>query len=234
MKPIFLILVILICPISIFSQIQKGNILLDFSGNYSKKFSNNGVINNYFQNEEKQLNSQISLAYAVGNSYYLGAGFQYGYQKLTSTNKLLIPGVYIMSSVMETKTNMPIPYIYGGYYKQIWNKLYFTVDLRVGYSFSTVKTESLSAVRSLIDDNYIETEIIGVNSSMNEEVNANLLLAGINPRVHYFLGARMSAFLELGNLQYSIQDWDSNLSQWNVDFSPKYWSVGVMFTLSNK
>ncbi len=51
------------------------------------------------------------------------------------------------------------------------------------------------------------------------------------PELTWFFSSKFGLYLTLGGIEYSILDWKSNNSQWDINFNPSHWILGIQFIL---
>lgn len=49
----------------------------------------------------------------------------------------------------------------------------------------------------------------------------------IIPELSFFISSRFSLYLGLGGISYSLLDWETEQSNWSINFNPTYWKTGL-------
>lgn len=106
---------------NLFSQTEKGDIILSIDGNYSKSNTDYGVTKNQFATEGKHLDIGTSVGYFITSRLIAGIGLDYIWGKEDRANNLMIYDYYQLENT-TVKSKAFLPNIYLGYYYPIINK----------------------------------------------------------------------------------------------------------------
>jgi hypothetical protein len=230
MKKNVLIVLILLTTLNLFSQIEKGKIIVSIDGNYLETSTENGVTSNQNVSQIKNLNLGTSFGYFITDRFVLGVGLDYYWNKESRTTELMI-NKFFQAEVMNIKSKAFLPNIYLGYYYPIINKLYVNANLK--FSYSTIKSEYNTLIAGSVyypsdtvitlTDRYSSTYVNGTEG--NSEVD--LFSAEILPELTYFISSKFGLCLGLGGIKYSMIDWKTENSNWTINFDPAYWRFGI-------
>jgi hypothetical protein len=230
MKTNFFILIFLSVSLIAQAQLEKGKIVLDISGNFSRTFSESGVTTNAFSSKTKELNTQFSLGYCLSNSIVAGIGFGYSYGKSSTVNEIIDYSVFnIIVNQTDETTKIPMLLGYLRYNKGVVNRLYIGVDFNFGYGWANSTTSYMyasSKAYSADSTRYIGDDNSSSDNGGDQKFDANILMAELSPRITYFTGNHFGIFLNLGGATATVQDGDFDTTQWIVNFDPRYWSLG--------
>jgi hypothetical protein len=218
-----------------FSQIDKGKFVIDLKGGFSKTFSESGVNTNMLSGNAKISNITFTAGYALSNNFIIGFGADYFKQKEQREGHLTILNYLSIQEEMDEITSEVImPSVYLGYYKKVIENLYFTTTF--GLEYGNVKTTNkytyvsgqpmtLSTPdTSVLSEN--STSEVGVRSGKSVS-HTELFMCNIKPALTYYVFPHLGLNLEMGGLNYSLTKWDLDLAQWNVNFNPSNWKLGV-------
>ncbi len=235
MKTILTLFIAIILSSNVYSQVEKGKTLISSFGNYNKSNSEEGTTTNYYYVEGNYLHVGASLGYFISNKVIIGVGLDYQLQKEDRLSKTKISNNYTLEE-MEVNANTLLPNIYLGYYLKIINKLYFNTGLKLSYG--KVKSSYSTFVYDLdISTSTDEYQSWDYNSSSpvasSSQSNSKVDYCSIQilPEISYFFKPGISAYLGLGGIDFSCQDWEFDETECLINFNPVYWNVGVKFIL---
>ncbi len=218
MKKNVLIVLIVFSTMDLFGQISKGDIIISFDGNYMKTNTENGVTTNLLSAKGQYLSIGSSFGYFFSNQFIIGIGLNYDWGKETRFNKLYFNN-FLQEEEMNIKSNVFLPNIYLGYYFPITSKLYFNTDLKFSYGTIHSDTKTTYAGAGPSFDSYIR--------SSAKESKSDYFSSQICPELTYFISTKLSLYLRLGGIEYSLIDWKKENSGWAVNFNPSYWKFGI-------
>lgn len=230
MKKNLLTVLIVFSSLDLFSQIDKGNILISIDGNYVKMNIENGVTTNQNSTQGQYLSFGSAIGYFITNRFIAGVGLDYNWDKEIRYNSLYIYNKYAQAEEMTIKSKVFLPNLYLGYYFQIINKLYFNTNLK--FSYGKVKSEtstiiemsSNSGTAQLIDSmGNLGSYLMSKNSNYQNDY----FTAKISPELTYFVSTKLSLNLGLGGIECSVVDWKNDNSNWTINFNPNYWKFGI-------
>lgn len=230
MKKIVLIVLIVFSTLDLFSQIEKGRIIVSIDGNYRKSTTENGVTLNQNVSQIKNLNIGTSVGYFITDRFVVGVGLDYYWDKESRTTELMI-NRFFQIEVMNIESNAFLPNIYLGYYYPILNKLYLNASLK--FRYGKVKTDYNTMIAGsvyyqsdnviIITDQYSSTYVM----SSEESSKIDLFNAEVVPELTYFISSKFGLCLGLGGIEYSIIDWETDNSNWSINFNPVNWRFGM-------
>ncbi len=229
-KKVIFLAVAIISNLNLFSQIEKGHIILSLEGNYMQPTTETGVVNNQNTTEGKYLEIGSSIGCFISNKLIAGIGLDYNWIKEYRGNQLMI-NKYYQTEVTKIKSRVFLPNIYLGYYYPVFNRLYINAKLK--FSYGKIKTEYNTIVAgSVYDPTNASTLLIDDSSSSyvsEEEGSSNVDFSSIDiiPELSYYVSSRICVCLGFGGISYSISDWDMDYSSWAVNFNPSYWKFGI-------
>jgi len=209
--------------LDLFSQIEKGKIIISFDGNYNKTINSNGVNADHNTINGKYLSVGTSIGFFLSNRFIIGIGLDYDWNKEYRFYEMTLFYKYYQSENMNITSKVFLPNIYFGYYYQIINKLYFNSNLK--FSFSKIKTETNSIYAGFDISSDLGHNYVRIPPTQNSETD--FFSININPEMTYFLSNKFSVYIGLGGIEYSISDWKNDNSSWTINFNPIYWSFGI-------
>jgi len=234
MKKLTLIVLALILVNFIgYSQVSKDKIIIDFTGNYNESYYGSGVITSNSGGKLKSLSTQLLIGYALGESFVLGVGFEYGHIKDTRNSSIINPESFAIKEDMKLKSSIYAPSLYLRYYKPIFEKFYFNLNLTTSYGF--VESEYESYFFSYIPINsgsLYEIENSPENAAaylQTENQSSDYLSFTLQPEIQYFLSRRFGFVLNFGGFRYT--NFDHGVNEWNFSLKPSNWNYGIVFSL---
>jgi hypothetical protein len=234
MKKIELIVLIVSSNLNLFTQIEKGRIIITLDGNYIKTTTENGVTLNQNVSQIENLNIGTSVGYFMTDRLVVGVGLDYYWDKESRVYQLKIYR-FFQSEVMNIKSNAFLPDLYIGYYFPIISKLYINTNMK--FSYSKFKTDYNS---SLVEITYNQSENLNLDTIPNSleyfggsknSAKTDLFNAEIFPELTYFVSSKVGLCLGLGGIEYSIIDWKTDNSSWTINFNPINWRLGIKFKI---
>lgn len=230
MKKIFITVLIALSTLDLFSQIDKGKIIVSIDGSYMKTTTESGVTTNQNVVQAKNLNIGTSVGYFITDRFIVGVGLDYYWNKESRTTELMI-NRFFQVEVMDIKSKAFLPNIYLGYYYPIINKLY--IDANLKFSYGKIKSEYNTLIAGsvyyptdtyiVLTDRYSSTYVNGSERSSD----VDFFNAKIFPELTYFISSKFSLCLGLGGVEYSMSDWKTDNSSWIINFNPAYWRFGI-------
>ncbi|MCE4564656.1 autotransporter outer membrane beta-barrel domain-containing protein [Maribellus sp. CM-23] len=210
-------------------QITKGDIIIGFNGNYTNTSTETGVITNLSQTDGKYLNIGSSAGYFLTDNFVVGIGLDYIRNKETRENSLYFNDRVHFES-LDIKSKAFLPNVYVARYFSITNKFYFSATMKVSYGKLKTEFETVYMERENLSSDGLSDISEGTNPSMTSlsgESEVDYFSPQLIPELTYFITDRFSACLGLGGIKYSITDWESSNSDWNVNLNPVNWSLGI-------
>lgn len=195
MKKIFIILFISFTSIfGVFSQLEKGNFLISFDGNFTKN-SSNPVLNNSLINY-RYLNLNPSIGLTLPKNFTIGVGVDLSWNK-----EFFIINTY-SSQELKYTSNTYLPYAFFGYYYEPFNRFYIGGQLRLKYGIvQELVTEGSILAASIIPEInyfvskhvafYLSLGEVGYSLSMLDDYNKTNWLIDFNPK-NWNLGIRVA------------------------------------------
>ncbi len=219
MKKSICTLLLAAITIHAFSQLEKGSRMLTLNGMCSVTNTSSGTYRNSLEEHAKSLLLGGSYSFVQKNllfgfGLYLGAGLN---KQTFKTETLNTYHQYENERVLSA---LILPNVYVGYYKRVFERLYFTTNLRVGVggifnsssNTTTFYEEGISILRSQLT---YKTE------------NAMVAIAGVQPEFTYFFSKKIGISVFTGGIEYSIADWNFASSNFMINFNPNNWQVGL-------
>jgi hypothetical protein len=203
MKKIVLIVLIVCSTLNLFSQIEKGRIIISLDGNYIKTATENGVTFNQNASQIENLNIGTSVGYFMTDRLVVGVGLDYYWDKESRVYLLKI-NRFLQKEVMNIKSNVFLPDLYIGYYFPIISKLYINTNLK--FSYTKFRTDYNS---SLVEITYNQSENLNLDTSPSSLVyfidneksaKTDLFNAEIFPELTYFVSSKVGLCLGLGGI----------------------------------
>jgi hypothetical protein len=233
MRKIGLIILTFIICIDIYSQINKGNLLISIDGNYIKKNSENGVTSNHNLTNGKYLDLGFSAGHFLSNRLVLGVGLDYIREKEIRYNQTYNFNLYVQKEQMTIKSNTLMPNVYCAYYYPITNRLYVSSKIKLAYGKLRTEYSTLIASKSSIGielgaTNQYFGSALGVDYRSEDEYS----IAGVYPELNYFISRKFCLNLGLGGIEYAMIDWNNDNSSLVINFNPCYWKVGLKLFLN--
>lgn len=231
MRKIISLFFVLFASISVSSQISKGDYSILVIGNYSKGSNSNGVSTNSFSSFGEIVNASISVEKFRTSNYYIGIGidFQWGndnvYNYLASKN-------FTQFENMNVKAYAIIPSLKYGYYLPIADNLFFNVSTDIGFGLKG--SYYISDYQNYQHSNggtLAQTITPTENLTWRDQKDYMDFRLLLSPEINYFLTDNFGLCLHFGGLNYSILDWNKDLSSLNLNINPNNWRLGIRFVL---
>lgn len=230
MKKLLLIAATLFSTLNVFSQTDKGKVLISVDGNYTKSTTGNGVTRNQYTVHGSYLDAGVSAGYFISDRFIVGFGLDYGLTKEDRTNEIIV-NRFSQLETMNLKSKSLLPNVYIGYYYQIVNKLYINTDLKFIYGkiksdYNTLVAGSVyysSSTLIELDDQYFSSYLFG----QEQNSKTDFFSAKILPELSYFISPKFSFYLGFGGVEYSLVDWKNDNANWTISFNPTYWKFGL-------
>lgn len=232
----YVLLIMIICScIHLFGQINKGDVMISLNGNFMKTVSGSGVTTNDLSTQGKYLNAGTSIEYFFSSRLSVGAGLDYQWTKETTSNMiyLKLPDLHVVHyEIMEIKSNVFLPNVFLKYYIPVTQKLYFNTNLK--FSYGKIKTELHTDIIAP-DSRPYEVELTEFTPttyrSSSSESTLDSFTAQLGPELSYFFTPKLIGCLALGGVEYSMLDWRTTNSLWNVNFNPAFWKLGIKINI---
>jgi len=230
MKKNVLIALIVLSTLDVFSQIDKGQIVVAVDGYFMKSTTENGVTTNQNVTQGKYLSTGASVGYFITDRIIAGVGLDYYWSKESRTSELMINRNFQIE-VMNIKSKAFLPNIYLGYYHPIINKLYISTNLK--FSYGKVKSEYNTLMAGMVffpSDTILELSDrypSGYSIGSEKSSDVDYFSSKIFPELTYFIFPKFSLCVGLGGVEYSLTDWKADNSSWTINFNPNYWKFGI-------
>jgi len=216
---------------SVNSQIIKGDYTVSVNGNYFKGSNSSGVSTNSFTTTSENINASISVEHYKMSILYIGLGLDYHLGNDNIFNSLSSKN-FTQFENMNVKSFLIFPNIIYGYYLPITDNLFFNLSARVGYGVlgNHYNSDYMNFQHSI---GGTLTQPIKANEDLNWRSNDYFgdFGASLSPEINYFLSDNFGLCMRLGGIDYSILDWNKDLSSLNVNFNPNNWRLGIRFIL---
>jgi hypothetical protein len=227
MKRLVLIITVFLCSITetVYSQLNKGNILLGGSVNFGVGNIKN---ENDYKGRTRYFHISPNAGIALSKKIVMGCFMQYSfYRTVDDPNNYPIQGIYT-----NNQHRLSVPYFYAQYYKKIAGSFYFVPEARIG--------------EFLVYDMITSKSTIPVSTTKTKYI-----LGGIDfrlvPRITYFINHRLMLTAAYGSIGFSshhgrVESETSgvtttgklNRTSFNFNFSPQSLNIGIFFILNNK
>lgn len=105
------------------------------------------------------------------------------------------------------------------------------------FSYGKIKTEyeTVYAEREMLSsdglDGFMEDTNLSTMNGFFGESDTDYFGTQLDPGLTYFVTDKFGVFLGLGGIKYSLADWESNNSDWSINFNPSEWSFGIKFKM---
>ncbi len=219
MKPILLFVFLLISSTA-FSQLTKGALLLEGSGNVGSSKSESEELGSVVSNNKQfSFSLRPSLGIMISEKWMLGAGIGYDYGSSSSEYTYL-------SQINEQTSNAFLLNAFLRRYAKLNDKLYFTATLNAGGGLGTIKAE--------MDDDVSDPETTDYDT-----YQASISVA---PGLTYFISTKWAITGSIGQL-YTNFYWrktedegeeNKNFSSsTGLNFRLNTFSIGVQYFLRN-
>jgi len=219
MKKTICILLLAALTISANSQIEKGSKILTLNGMCSVTNTASGVYNNSLEEHAKSLSLGASYSF-VQKKFLFGFGLDFAIGQNKQVFKTEILKKYNQSERDVVLSSLILPTIYGGYYQRIFDKLYFTTNLRLGVGAVSYNVTSLTSLYD-VDAGTLISEPVQLKE------HAIIATAELKPEFTYFFSKKTGISLYTGGLEYSMAEWNFASSNFMLNFNPNNWMVGL-------
>ena len=224
MKKNLLIALVIFSTLNIYSQDNKGKLLISGDMNYMKTSSESGVTVNNSSVQGQYLGLGSSIGYFVTDRFIVGVGLDYNREKESRSNALNFNNS-VQLGTTDIKSKAFLPNVYLGYYYPIIKNLYFNLTTKVSFGKVKFEYDFFYAYTSAVQDTTSYSRYIGGGHDNSEY---DIFSMKVSPEVVYFISPEFGVCLGLGGIEYSLID---NNSGWMINFNPNYWRVGFKFKL---
>jgi hypothetical protein len=234
MKRVFLIVIMAFTSAHLFSQDNKGAIILALDGSYMKTPVENGVLSNMNTVQGQNLDMGMSLGFGIKSHLLVGMGLDYKWNKEVRDNIINI-NILSQEEVMNVKSHALIPNAFLSYYFTIIDRLFFSTKFKLGYG--KINTDVSSMNVNTVNSAGLDTSVIKAYQSaitMKEYKNTSsddFASAEIIPSLTYIMSGKFMIYLAFGGIEYSVENWKFERSKWLINFNPAYWSFGIKYNL---
>lgn len=227
MKREIISMIFFISTSMVFSQINKGDILISGNGNYNQSASGSGTFTNQFNVNGKYLDIGASVGYFVNEHFIVGVGLDYMWSKEYRTNSSRM-NIFYQAEIMDYKSDVLLPKVFFGYYYQIADKLYISGNLKLNYGKlkSNYSTRYVGGADIIPDEPVLSESVYFYQKSHGENSESDYFSARLLPELTYLISSGFGVNLGLGGIGYSLTNWNLNSSGWIVSFNPSYWELG--------
>ena len=234
MKKLVILAISIFITMNLFSQIEKGKLIISVDGNYSESSTESGVMHNKNINQGKYLKLGTSIGCFITDRFIAGIGLDYNWGKEDRLNKLMINKFY-QQELANVELKALLPNLYLGYYHPITEKLYVNINIKFNYGkikseyddYKAGTTDDLSDNTIKLSDKYSSSYTMKFNNSSKIDFFGISIL----PELSYFISSKFSLYIGLGGASYSFLDWETDNSNWLINFNPTYWNTGVKINI---
>jgi hypothetical protein len=187
----------------LFAQIEKGSMIISLNGSYLQTNTGEGVTKNYMNTQGKYLSVGTSFEYLINGKFAVGLGLDY------KNNKELVSSIFLFSDL----------------YLQYENSKYYTeYEGDIISASRYVITNDTSSTRFSFPDT-----LSALDEFIEKEAKFDFFGVRICPEIIYFINKNIGLYIDLGEISYSVIDWETEKSLWLVDFNPYHWKLGVKY-----
>jgi len=227
MKKSILIVAITFIVFDLHSQFKKGESFFNVNGMYTKTTTETGVNSNFLSVKGKYINGGLSLSAIISDCFLIGAGLDYNNQKEIRNSNLLLLDNSFQAEEMNVNSSFLVPNIYVGYYYGITKGLYFNTNLKLRFGTNSTKVEGQQAyITSLIPSTDIST-VTELSKNYKYETKADYFSTSILPELTYFITNKIGLTIGVGGLEYALRGWDTENSNFTLNFNPNNWQLGM-------
>jgi hypothetical protein len=224
-----IVLLIYFIPVFALSQIEKGKYLIDIKGGSSRIFSESGVLSNSYSTNQKTINLNSTIGYIIDSCFVVGVGTEYLMQKEHRSNALyLVYTDYAQEGFVNIESEAIMPILYLGYYKKVFDRLYFFTTLYFEYGNVKSVYNSLNVGTYLVASTHLDS---GKNNAVitgsHKTVYTEIFIGSMKPSLIFYLSQHFGLNLELGGIDYVLKKLDADKAQWNINFYPANWKFGI-------
>ncbi len=226
------IIITLLCIFSLnaYSQIENGKFLISLDGNFNKSGTESGVQNNSLVSQGKYLDLGTTVGYFVTDNFIIGAGFNYVWSDEDRTSQFSNLTSFIQAETMNIKSHTYLVDVYGGYYYQICNKLYFNTNLKFSFGKTKVENKNMFVSSEIYTPGVISERGTGsICCSWDGDSDTDCFSVELLPELTYFVTPKFGLNLGLGGVGFAMADWDKDNTSWLVNFNPSYWRLGFSY-----
>ncbi len=234
MKKSFVFTLVLIYGLNLFSQINKGGILISIDGNYLKSNTNSGVLSNQYSVQGKYLELNASAGIFVSDNFIVGIGLEYNLQKETRDYTTYLVN-YLQDAELQVNSHILSPEIFFGYYFPITSRLFINTNLSAAYGTIRTDLHYMSIDMAIDTSGQYQSSIGSIGRIVRESKSSreyDYFVSRLCPEILYSFTDKWIGFISLGGIEYSITQWNMKSSTWNINFNPNYWRVGVKFKIN--
>nr|WP_321454250.1 hypothetical protein [uncultured Carboxylicivirga sp.] len=234
MKKILTLTTTVFIAFNLFSQIEKGKLLISIDGDYTKTGKSTGTYSNIQYTQGKYLELGASASYFLTDRWIAGFGLDYLREKEERSSSLFINSS-VLHETTTLKNNILLPNAFIGYFYPITSKLYFNVNARISYGKLKTKYNGQSVnVSDFIGDTFNNERVqipVNGNRSYNQSDKQDYFGIDIASELTYFITPKFGLYLGLGGISYSLLDWETDNSSCMVSFKPSNWNFGVRYRI---
>lgn len=229
MKRFFLIFnLFFITNLLIYSQVKKGDVILDFTGSYIESINNSGVSMSNYSGKTNTIDVGFSFGYSISNSFILGLGIEYDHIKDIRNYSFSYYNAFFLAEQMEIKTNVVSPLFYLKYYKQVFDKLLFSINFNASYGFTDSNYQSMNVGASSFTQNNFPPFSI----SNSKDSKGNYLSIALQPEFNYFLTEKLGLIVKIGGVRYNSYEFKDH--EWKISLNPSNWDFGLFLRFGKK
>ena len=227
MKKTILIVAIAFTAFDLHSQFKKGDSFFNVNGMYANTTTETGVNSNSLSVKGKYFNGGVSLSAIISNCLLIGAGLDYNNQKEIRNSNLLLLDNTFQAEEMNVNSSFLIPNIYVGYYYGITKGLYFNTNLKLRLGTNNTNVDGQQVFISSIFPSTDNTALTEISKNYKYEKKADYFSTSILPELTYFVTNKIGLTLGVGGLEYALTGWDTENSNFTLNFNPNNWQLGM-------
>lgn len=226
---IFTLLFLLTLPAS--PQIEKGDFSISLGANFNQSTQTAGSSSG---NKSLQISISPAVGYFITDKLTVGAGISLGWTKENAG--LHIPALVAEIDIESTnKTRDIIPFIYAGYYWEIFKNFYFSPTVQFSIGPSKVSSITNTRIKTLLPITIGEITIPSISYDMppvEETTDYTYIGAFIMPEFSYLFSRHFSIYLNCGRFGYSsLKSEKDRTTNWIANINPTEWNVGCRIIL---
>ena len=236
MKKIYLIIVLSILPLCLFSQIEDHHVIFHLNGGYVKTTTGNGAASlGAVSTNGYTGNISLLAGIPIGN-WEFGIGLEYQkenkdtdsriYYRLDNLNYTQTYALYAVQLTNFSWSGL-VGKLYATRHVRLLDKFYFSPNIAFNWGEINGMQEAYTISREMATPGSSLAQPRSGYASIKNDVTSEFSSLRIAPAFTYFFSRHFALNLETGGAEVALADWEWSSRQAIVQFNPAYWQLGV-------